>query len=261
MVLGRAKVGDKCPSKRASARSHWFCGGHLRQWNMENDPERVRRENAKGSETRKTIGCKFKQKNREIVARSREILGKETMSILKEMGLQEEFDLEQEYVLLKNINPDPTKERYAEKMAYFMYLATPEPMRRPQEIGEVCKILGVVQGTLAQWRRSPECIRAVNENVRDVASRSYRFVWEKLMEGVSRGDVRSMDIALKHIKEQDAKRPVNNDKLNVSDALKQRAAEICNENGDPQLRGVADKAKKAAVYDGMISGGAKDIPQ
>jgi hypothetical protein len=258
VIDGRAKVGDRCTCPaQVSEKSHWLCGGHLKQWNKLNNPDVNAETLAKQKATLQATRKRALDKNKEIVENSTEILGEATVGVLKQMNRNKEVDLAKEYLILKNLKQDPTQENYAEKYAFALWLNAPDTLRTPKTIEEAAQILGVSVFTVTVWRRSPEIIRIVNNDTKLTALRDYNYVWEKIMEGVARGDKGFADIALKHIKEIDAANSTVGKAFNLPSELKEEAARICNDGTANRATGVTDKIKKVAVYDGLTNGDIK----
>ncbi len=254
---GKYKVGDRCGSLRASEKTHWLCGGHLRQWNKINDPEYNQRIAANQKISLKKSREKAQETNKVIVENSKEKLGEQTTSILGVLNKNANIDLEKEYLILKNLKQDPTQENYSEKYAFALWLNAPETCRTPKTIEEVAGVLGVAPYTLSQWRRSPEIVRIINNDTKQVALRMYPWVLEKLFEGVGRGDKGFTDIALKHIKEIEAATETGKQNFNLSDKLKEEAARIANNGTGQRAMGVVDKAQKVVNFDALMAGSVK----
>jgi hypothetical protein len=254
---GKYKVGDRCASLRASEKTHWLCGGHLKQYNRINDPEYNRKAAEKQKVTLKKSREKAKKTNQVIVDNIQEKLDGQTASILGVLNKNANIDLEKEYLILKNLKQDPTQENYSEKYAFALWLNAPETCRTPKTIEEVAGILGVAPYTLSQWRRSPEIVRIINNDTKQVALRMYPWVLEKLFEGVGRGDKGFTDIALKHIKEIEAATETGKQNFNLSDKLKEEAARIANDGTGQRAMGVVDKAQKVVNFDALIAGRVK----
>ncbi len=257
VLSGEVKVGDQCAGLRASEKSHGLCGGHLRQYNRLNDPEYNRKIYEKQKISLKKSRDKAKQTNKEIVENSREILGEQTYGILKRMAAPKEIDLVREYLILKNLKQDPTQENYAEKYAFALWLNAPEQSRTPKDLAEVAKILGVTDFTLGVWRRSADIVRITTEDTKQTALRDYNYVWEKVMEGVARGDKGFSDMALKHIKELLAANDVGGKAADLPQHLKEEAAKICEASAISRATGVVSKAQKATNYDALMAGDIK----
>ena len=257
VISGKYKVGDQCESLRTSERSHYLCGGHLRQYNKINDPEYNQKIAAKQKVTLKKSREKAQKTNAAIVEHQQEKLSDNTKDILSVMNKNAFIDLEKEYLILKNLKQDPTQENYSEKYAFALWLNAPETKRTPQTIEEVAGILGVAPYTLSQWRRSPEIVRIINNDTKQVALRMYPWVLEKLFEGVGRGDKGFTDIALKHIKEIESTTDTGKKNFNLPDHLKKEAAEICNDGTGHRAMGVVDKAQKVANFDALMAGTVK----
>jgi len=256
---GEYKVGDQCfATARAVEKTHGFCGGHFKKWNKENDPEANVASGKKRSATSQKKRQEVVEKNREIVENSNNTLNEKTKEILGVLGKNEKYDLIYEYSLMKSLNIDPQKEKYAEKFAFALWLNTPEAMRMPKTMEEAAEILGVVMVTLAMWRRSPEITRIINDKARESHCRSYPYIFEKLLEQVALGSERAMDIGLKHIKELEAEMAGNKSKLpNISEKLIEEARRSTEGTSSDRLTGVANIVKKVVIYDSMIAGNIK----
>jgi predicted transcriptional regulator len=254
---GQFKVGDQCTSLRASERSHRFCGGHLKQWNKLNNPEGNKPGIEKAKATSRASRNKIIQANKEIVENSQKELGEQTMGIINILNKNKSIDLAHEYQILKNLKQDPTQEHYAEKYAFALWLNAPEPLRTPKTPEEVCAILGVGTSTLTMWRRSPEIVRIINNDTKQMYLNMYPWLLEKLCEGVARGDKGFTDIAFKHMKEVEVECGSGGKSFNIPDKLKEEAKRINDDGTDNRARGIVDKAKKVANYTALVNGDVK----
>jgi len=138
-----------------------------------------------------------------------------------------------------------------------MWLNTPDPQRSPKTDAEAAEILGVSTYTLATWRRSPELTRIINSDTKQIALRCYPYVWEKVMEGVGRGDKGYADLALKHIKEIEAAVASGPKFPTLPQNLLDESKKICDDGTANRATGITDKVTKAAVYGGLVDGDIK----
>jgi hypothetical protein len=236
---------------------HGFCGGHLKRWNMTNDPKANAEAGRLQSESLRASRKLAIDKNKGIVESSNAILTETAQEILQVLGKNEKYDLVYEYSLLKRLNPNPQRESYTEKFAFALWLNTPESARTPKTIEEVPEILGVTLVTLASWRRSPEIVRIINNKARESFCRSYGYTTEKLLERVAAGSEKAIDVALKHIKEIEAEMGAKGKSAPVDATLLDQARKI-NEGSDvSRFVGVANQAKKIAIYDSLLNGNVK----
>lgn len=253
---GRRKIGEVCNSLQGKKSWGGFCFPHAAKMGMV--PKEIMDEKAnKIRETHRLKMARIVKHSKETLEKSSNDLTETTKEILSVMGKNEAYDLTYEYALLKKLNPEPQNEAYAEKFAFAMWLNTPESVRTPKELAEAAKILGVVETTLALWRRSPELVRIFNNKAKETACRSYPYIIEKALERVASGSERAMEILLKHIKEIQADSEPKSKIPMLSPALLAEAKDI-NADGRPnKIELVADQTIKAAQYDAMTDGNVK----
>ena len=252
VISGKYKIGDQCIRKSVGDETHGFCFGHFKKWSKINDPEANSKLSDKQKATMLRHNKKREEKNKELNIEGREKLGAETQGILDAMGLNDEFDLLKEYTICKTLNSNPTQEKFAEKFAFAMWLNTAEALRTPKTLEDVHNILGVTDFTISLWKRSPEINRMINDKTREIVSKSYKYVWYKVLEGVDRGDPKSKEIALKHIKEVEDKKEQKNIFPDIPKHLVEQATGTTG-----KLDNVANQVLKVAVYDSLITGNVK----
>ena len=252
VISGKYQIGDQCTRTSVGDETHGFCFGHFKKWNKVNDPEANSKLSAKQKETMRRHNKKRDKKNKEINDEAKEKLVQEAQGILDAMGLNDEYDLLKEYTICKALNANPTQEKFAEKFAFAMWLDTAQALRTPKTLEEICVILNVGMFTLSLWKRSPEINRMINDKTREVVSKSYKYVWYKVLEGVDLGDPRSKDIALKHIKEVMDKKEQKNTFPDIPQHLVEQAT-----GATGKLDNVANQVLKAAAYDSLVTGNVK----
>lgn len=253
---GRRQIGEVCAAYSGKKEYGGHCFPHAVHLGLV-PQDVIEKKNAKLREThRKKMEnvSKFAKANLE---KSSNDLSDTTKEILNVMGKNEAYDLSYEYALLKRLNPEPQNEAYAEKFAFAMWLNTPESARTPKTLLEAAQILGVMETTLALWRRSPELVRIFNNKAKETACRSYPYIIEKALERVSSGSERAMEILLKHIKEIQAESEPKARIMPMPAALLDEAKAI-NADGRPnKIEGVANHATKAVQYDSLLNGDVK----
>jgi hypothetical protein len=252
VISGKYKIGDQCTRTSVGDKTHGFCFGHFKKWNKINNPKANSKLSAKQKATMLRHNKKRELKNKDTNAESQGKLDAEAQKLVDVMGLSEEYDLLTEYTICRALNANPTQETFAEKFSFAMWLDTAKDKRTPDTLEEVAKILGVSIMTIHLWKRSPEINRMINDKTREVVSKSYKYVWFKVLEGVSQGDTRSKDIALKHIKEVEDKKEVKN---TFPDLPRDVVEQATGTTG--KLDNVANQALKIAAYDSLLNGNVK----
>lgn len=254
---GTRKEGERCGGSYASEKTHWLCGGHYRAWCAINEPDKNRAFTEKHKQGMAEHNKKVKEKNAEVIESGEEKLSEISKEVLQILGKNEPYDLEYEYSLLRGLNPRPEIENYTEKFAFALWLNTPEPKRTPKTIDEAAQILGFNKLTLALWRRSPELVNIFNTKARESALRCYPYLIEKALENVSRGNERSLDIMLKHVKELENEKKEKSTFPKLSQEQVDEAKTITADGNTGMLRGVAQAVNKTAQFDNLLKGNIK----
>jgi hypothetical protein len=254
---GTRKEGERCTGMYASEKTHGLCGGHYRAWCSKNEPETNRAHTEKQKQTMLAHNKKVKEKNNEVITNIEEKLSETSKEILRVMGKNESYDLEYEYSLLRCLNPRPEIENYTEKFAFALWLNTPEPKRTPKTVDEAAQILGFNILTLTLWRRSPELVNIYNVKAKESVLRCYPYLIEKALENVSRGNERSLDIMLKHVKElENEKKDKSKFPLLPKDLIEESKVVMADGNTG-MLRGVANAVNKTAQLNSLLNGDIK----
>lgn len=273
---GLRKVGDQCGSDRGKPETRDLCHGHYLSWCKKNKPEvniaRIAKEKATKAKSRAKINERHEEveENIKTVARAAgvAVAGNKNPygideNVLKAMGLLDRCNLEQEYVLYKQLNLDAKQENYDEKMAYFRWQSTPEPWREPQDIAEVGKILGVSVNTLALWRKSIEYEVFEKRDIDRIVNALKRPILYKIAEAAYRGDKGMTEIFNKYY----VKKTEENDNGNVkfpqiSPEQVAEANKRAEEQGKERLRSMPMKLEKThimgAARDGFLIPNAED---
>lgn len=253
---GKRQIGEVCNSFSGKRSYGGHCFPHAAHLGLV--PQDVMDKKAeKARESHRKKMARISEHSKETLEKSSNDLSDTTKEILSVMGKNDPYDLAYEYALLKKLNPEPQNEAYAEKFAFAMWLNTPESVRTPKTLAEAAPILGVVETTLALWRRSPELVRIFNNKAKETACRSYPYIIEKALERVAIGSERAMEILLKHIKEIQADNEPKSKIPMLSPALLAEAKDI-NADGRPnKIEFVANHAIKAAQYDALTDGNIK----
>jgi hypothetical protein len=254
---GSRQPGEQCAGMYASEKTHWLCGGHYRAWCSKNEPETNRAHTEKQKQTMLAHNKKVKEKHTQVIADTEEKLSETSREILAVMGKNEPYDLEYEYSLLRGLNPRPEIESYTEKFAFALWLNTPEAKRTPKTVEEAAQILGFSIITLHLWRRSPELVSIFNTKAKELALRCYPYLIEKALENVSRGNERSLDIMLKHVKELENEKKVKSNFPSLPKDLVEESKVVMADGNTGMLRGVANAVNKTAQFNNLLNGDVK----
>ncbi len=252
VIVGKYQVGEQCRRVTATDETQGFCFGHFKKWNKVNDPAANSKLSDKQKATMLRHNKKREQKNKDIIQEETNKLSEDAQEILHVMKADKEYDLAKEYNMCKLLNINPTQEKFAEKFSFAMWLDTAEALRTPKELEEVCVILNVGIFTLNLWKRSPEIARIINDRVREIACGSLKYVWEKVLEGVSLGDNKCKDMAMRYIEKLEERKEQKN---TFPDIPRHLVEEATGTTG--KLDNVANQALKVAVYDALVSGNIK----
>jgi hypothetical protein len=253
---GRRQIGEVCNAPSGKKSYGGNCFPHAVHLGLV-PQDVIDKKNEKLRETHRKKMARISARSKENLEKSSDNLSETTKEILGVMGKNDPYDLSYEYALLKQLNPEPQNEKYAEKFAFAMWLNTPESVREPKSLLEAATILGVAEPTLALWRRSPELVRIFNNKAKETACRSYPYIIEKALERVAVGSERAMDILLKHIKEIQADTEPKSKIPLLSAALIAEAKNINEDGKTSKIEGVANHTLKAAQYDALTDGAVK----
>lgn len=256
---GKRQIGEVCNSFSGKKAYGGYCFPHAFHLGLV-PQEVIDKRSERMRETHRKKVARATARSKEVLEKSSDSFTETTRKILDVLGKNESYDLGYEYALLKRLNPEPQNEAYAEKFAFAMWLNTPESVRTPKTLPEAAQILGVVEITLALWRRSPELVRIFNSKARETACRSYPYIIEKALERVATGSERAMEILLKHIKEIQADNEPKSKIMPLPAGMLDEAKRINSDNNIQKVDGVANHATKAAAYDALTEGNIKPEP-
>jgi len=253
---GKRQIGEVCGSFSGKKAYGGMCFPHASHLGLV--PQDVLDKKAAAfRETHRKKMARITKFTKDNLEKSSEDLSDTTKEILSVMGKNDPYDLSYEYALLKKLNPEPQNEAYAEKFAFAMWLNTPESVRTPKTLAEAAPILGVVETTLALWRRSPELVRIFNNKAKETACRSYPYIIEKALERVAVGSERAMEILLKHIKEIQADSEPKSRIMPLPAGMLDEAIKINTDSKSNKIEGVTNQTIKAAQYDALTDGNIK----
>jgi hypothetical protein len=259
---GNKQPGDRCQSMYGSAAQHGYCSGHYRNWCENNNPELLKAEHEKARKTNEEKKAKAVKHNEAIMdeaVRDDNVYGI-SQDAIRALGLDEDFDLEKNYALYKQLNLDPTQDRYDEKFAFACWLDTPEHKKTPKTIEEAAKILGCHPQTLQVWRNSKEVLRILSDNTESRLLRADRLVSYKMTDGALKREAKLLDLFKKNIKEikdrQDAKPkrpPITEDHIREANEIVDKQPFI--------MKGSAGQAEKNLLMENMAAGNLEEIKQ
>jgi hypothetical protein len=255
VVSGKCAIGDQCGSMYGSEERNGLCYGHWNQWRAEHDREGLEADKKKREATLAAHKQEAAEKHDNLITEVDKNPQKFGINdtIISAMGLNEPCDLENELALYKALNLGEGQENYDEKMAFARWLSTPETKRKPRDIAEAAKILGVSRQTVEIWRRSPDMARLKARNAEAILENAYNLVVYKVLEGADRLDPRYIKLYNEMRKDVVDKSPKSRFPQ-LPDGLVKQAEGRNKEEGRAQLHGAANDIEKAAVFSAVRDG-------